>query len=267
MAKRGRPRKGAEERRSVMIGARVAPDLKARLDESAQRNNVSLAQEIERRLRLRPVEIAPDLESQVAESAERNGVTFSEEINRRLRLAPEVGRVVDWFGGYENYNLFRLFSLAMSKIHAPITLEEDGRGLVDHARELLRLIEERREKWSNDPYVFFQTVLAINFILTALRPDGEHSVPREDDAPWWEQRVNWMGIMWASDMIEAVANQSDKWDRPKDEIFSRLNEELRAGPRKLRGRGLLGKFTKLMKDQEHAIERLRAYEPIVEEDQ
>jgi hypothetical protein len=103
--------------------------------------------------------IRADTRARLEAAAKATGRSLSQEIERRLRQSfDEDGTIERAFGSRRNYALMRLISSVIETLCNPDNYEAD---------------------WVDDPYLFDQSLRAVNQVLEAIRPAGK--IPKLSD--------------------------------------------------------------------------------------
>ena len=132
--------------------------------------------------------LRPDTKKALEKSAQKSGRSLSQEVEHRLRRSfDEDQDLFERFGGRQNYALMRMIGAATNIVWNPLDPDKS---------------------WLEDPYVFQQTVNAMNAILEAFRPEGDPKLvnPAKPNDDMFELLTDIQGEDHAGWVLYSVAN-------------------------------------------------------------
>jgi hypothetical protein len=149
--------------------------------------------------------IREDTRQALTDASKASGRSLSQEIEYRLRRSfDDDARIVDIFGGQQNYAVLRLLSGVMSAVSNPF-LPATG--------------------WLDDPYRFNQVLKIINTVLEEFRPIGNPELQTQDEGTRiaGELQAGTVSAM-AVDALKRATNELPL--DPKNNPFPRIKSDL-----------------------------------------
>jgi hypothetical protein len=205
----GRPTTTANEGQKSMLGVRVTPDLKARIQAASERNGNSLSAEMEERLTLSFRD-----EDLLLEALDR---IYGKFLANVLRMVGEAMR-----NAGERAAMMRGF------LSGKLDIEKT---------DVFTIGRAMGEQWPNDPVAYAQVLGAALAIFDMLRPpdDGEADAPTatgiDDDVADFKDLLRTAGEESARDVLMAILDPAAKDGHDRafgEDLRRRLNPDLLA---------------------------------------